>query len=510
MKVLDRIRRAFSRQTKSAPRVLSNKPVAHEIIPAQSGQQSRFGAITNRINRESWQYAQGLPINNDLSLNLASLQARSAFEYGTNPDFSGVCNTFAADVVGRDGPMLQVISENDRFNDAVEAVFREVFADPCPNHLYGGVEDMRTWVLGLLNAGSYYHVNTNVRRLGSRTTYGWKSIHARRFQTPSEFAGDKNVAFGCRYDAETGEPRKYYIANADHVAGFFTTSGDFQEVDAEAVTHVFIPIEAEQLTGAPLMSATLETAQDLRDLDKFVLESMKNAAANSPYLQTASPEKVIDPDPAPNGMRFEPGEVGVAPMGWSWQAAPATQPTAQYLPYKQEKMAELGRPIHMPLLVVLLTAGESNFSSAQYEGTVYADGIAAVQGTIQRRSMNRIVLQGVLPEVAIRRGIAVPAEFDLVWTWNVPANANIEKFAKAIRTMIEDGVISQSQGSALLGYDWEKVVASRKKCQQVLEEAELPLPPVNAGNGQAADAGSEDEEEPQPGGRKSADRFSLV
>lgn len=497
----------------SKPAGVNAPAVGYEIVQEQT---SRFGTVANRLNREHWHNAHGQSINNDLSLRLDSLEARSAYEYSTNPDFEGVVNTFKDDVVGRDGPLLQVISDNDEFNNAVEAGYREVFADPSPSHLCGGVEDMKTWVHGLLIAGRYYNVLTNVKRPGSRLTFGWRSVHARRFKTPAELAGNPQVAFGCRYDDSTGEPIEYYLQRPHRTGAFQSLSGEYDTIPAAAVQHVFIPVEAEQLTGYPMMASALDTAADLRELDKYVLESMKNAAANSPYLENMDPTRALDPDPVPeSGLRYETGEVSVAPAGWSWKSPTATQPTAQYLPFKHEKLAELGRPIHMPLLVVLLSAAEANFSSAQYEGTVYADGIAGVQGTIERRSLNPIVLNGIIPEVLFRKRIRPPKEFQLVWTHNVPAHANIEKFVKAIRMMVEDGLISQAQGSALLGYDFEKVVASRAKCRDLLKKNNLPEAPANAGNAQqepseGSDGQDDENEQQQPGGRQSVNRFSIA
>lgn len=482
--------------------------VPYKVEPFES---SRFGSVSDRINREHWSQAIGQSINNDLVQRLPALQARCGYEYGTNPDFEGVCNTFKDDVVGRNGPMLQVISQNSRFNDMVEAGYREVFADPDPSHRYGGVEDMRTWVQSLLTAGPYYNVITNTPRKNSRMTFGWRSVHARRFVTPAQYSSDPNVAFGCRYDENTGEPIEYYIQKPSRLAGSQYFTGEFDTVPADSVQHCFIPVEAEQLTGYPMMSSALDTAADLRELDKYVLQSIKLTAANAPYLQNMHPESTIDPEPVPDGsIRYEPGEVAVAPSGWAWQAPNANQPTAQYLPFKHEKAAELGRPLHMPLLVVLLTAAEANFASAQYEGTVYADGIATVQGFIERRSLTPFVTDGIIPEVVFRNRVAVPDTFELVWTWNVPAHANIEKFAKAIRTLLEDGVISQADACGLFGRDWEKVVASRAKVQEKLEELGLPLPPTNSGYAAQEPEESEDNEETNPTERRSASRFSFA
>jgi capsid protein len=508
LSLLGRIAAAFSR--KPAPTV-RDEPAKQYLGGPTAGDATRYGTVTDRINREYWTNATGVSVNNDLLAHLAPLQARAGHEYGTSPDFQGVCNTFAADVVGRNGPALQVISEDEIFNAAVEAAYRDVFADPDPAHRYSGVEDMRTWVLGLLLSGSYYNVLTTSERPGSRITFGWRSVSARRFVTPADQAGRPDVAFGCKYDETTGAAVEYYVQKPVR-AGLFTASVDYDTIPAAAVQHVFVPSEAEQLTGAPMMASALDTSADLRDLGRFVQQSMKHSAANSPYLESMDPGKVINPDPVPTGsMRFEPGEVGIAPAGSRWAVVPPGQPIAEYLAYKRERSAELGRPIHMPLLAVLLSASSANFSSAQYEGTVYADGIAGVQGTIERRSMAPFVLRGIIPEVAMRNRMQPPKQFELVWTWNVPAHANIEKFVKAIRTMIEDGVISQAQGSALLGYDWEKVVASRKKCAEVLESNGLPAAPMNAGNPQqTAETADDDDSQFTSEGRQSASKYSYL
>lgn len=501
MGLLKSIKRWMHRKpTPEAPR-----EVGYEV---KSQQISRWGAIApHRINREHYAHAHNESINNDLSARLHTLQAYCAFEYGTNPDFEGVVNTYKDDVVGRNGPALQVVSESTRFNEMVEAGYRDIFADPDPSHRYGGVEDMKTWVHGLLLAGSYVNINTTVDRvsLGSDLQFGWRSVHPRRLVTPLKYSGDPHVAFGTRWDPITGAAIEHYIARPQQSGSYSFDTGEFDTVPAAAVQHCFMPTEAEQLTGCPWMASTLETAADLRVLDKFVLESMKNSAANSPGLQAMNPELVINPDPVPTGkIRQEPGEIPIAPPGWAFASLTATQPSAQYLPFKHEKAAELGRPIHMPLLVVLLTAADANFSSAQYEGTVYADGISNTQGFIQRRSLNPFVLRGLIPELALRKRLAVPKTFELIWTWHVPAHANIEKQVKAIRMMIEDGVIAPSYGSAMLGYDWEKVVKAREKCAQQLEKAKLPPSPVNAGNP------IQEPSDEQPEGRKDAQRFSLA
>lgn len=473
----------------------------------------RFAPL-NRLNQGHFARANGQSINEELNNWLPSLMAWCEFEYSRSPLFQGVVNTFKDDVVGRDGPLLQVTSDYQAFNDAVEEAWWEVFDDPDPSHRYGGVECMKTWVQGLLIAGSYVNINATVER-DFPVSFGWRAVHARRLVTPSQFAGDPDVAFGTRYNPTTGAPIEHYIAKPARYAGMANSgalSTEFDTVPAAALQHCFIPFEPEQLTGSPLLSVSIETAADLRDYDKYVMQAAKNAAAHAVGLQVMHPEAVVDPDPIPgNTYQVRPGEVNVAPLGWAWQSLTATQPNAQYTEFRHERGAEIGRPIHMPLLVVFLTAAEANFASAQYEGTVYTDGVASIQGFIERRSLNRFVLRNLIPELVLRRGLRVPKKFDLVWTWNKPAHANIERFVKAIETMVELGIIAPSQASAMLGYDWEKVVDARKKNAQQLDEAGLPPTPTKqTGTPAKEDSDPDDPPKPTSNPRKRNARFSVT
>jgi len=505
------ISRLFSRKPSPVDDAPAGKGI--EIMPAEKLRRFQAAQPT-RLNREQFAQAHGESINTDLAGDLPVLQARCAFEFSSNPLFEGVVNTFKDDVVGRNGPLLQVNSDNDAFNEAVESAFKVVMADPDPSHRFGGVEVMKTWVHGLLLAGSYVNVNANVRRPTSPITYGWRTVHARRLASPAQLTGDPNVAFGVRLNPKTGEAVEYYIDKPQQLGAYTLSNGDYETIPAAAVQHCFIPIEPEQLTGYPMLTSALETACDLRQYDQYVMKAAKNAAGLAVGLQSQGADAQINPDPIDSTcVDFEPDMINVAPKGWQFTGLNPTQPGAMYTEFRHERGAELGRPIHMPMLVVFLTAADANFSSAQYEGTVYCDGVAGIQGFIERRSMTPIV-NGIIAELVLKGMVGIPKKFDLVWTWNVPAHANIEKFVSAIRMMIEDGLISQAQAAAKLGLDWEKVQASRERCAKDNEDKKLPPAPANAGS--AGSIAKEDEEadakppSKKPPAKKPNARFSVT
>jgi capsid protein len=420
-------------------------------------------------------------INDDLARDLPRLMAECAHRHATSPIFEGVCNTYVQDAIGPEGPTLQIICDDEGFAEHIEGAWREVIGSPDPARRLSGPENLKMWVRQLLLSGAYLNVNRNVRRGPGMPTFGWSTVHARRLQTPPELAGDENVAFGVRIDPKTGAPETYYIDRPTRFGSSELSLGDYQQFPAEVVQHKYFCVEPEQLGGIPLMASTLRTFDDLLDLDDATIEAAKSAARHSWWLTSADPAKVLDPDPI-DGLTYPVtnGAANVAPPGWGVTGLQANQPNADATNYRNLRLAEVGRPINMPLLIVLLSVNEATFSSAQFAGALYRDGIMGIQRFLARESLDPFVEMVILDEV-INGRVKRPKKYVKQWTHNVPPYANIEKFVGALEKMVANGWISTADASAMLGFDFDKVLKSRKRCQDQLEAEDLPLPPVNAG-----------------------------
>lgn len=487
---------------------------------------SRFAAAqSHRTRRTSWGLANGQSLNNDLAANLRIIQADCQFEFAHSPIYEGVCKTYAKDIVGRDGPQLQVRSDNQEFNRIVQAAWKKVFADPDPSHRFGGVESLNTRVFDLLLAGSFINVYTNVRRTGTPITFGWRSPHPRRLNTPPEFASDPDVAFGMRFDPKTTETTTYYIDDSAPQGRFGLTGLNYNAIPAAAVQYVFNPVESDQLVGYPMMATTTEASSDLRQYDKIVMEAAKNSAGHAVGLEAVGDiNAIMDPDPIPTDtLPYTASEINVAPKGWKFASLTATQPGAEYVSHRRERGAEIGRPIHMPLLVVFLTAAEANFSSAQWEGMVYGDGIDCIQGMFNRRMLDPCV-EMLIIELQMRGLIRkVPDEYELSWSWNVPSHANFAQFVGALEKAVSMGAIAASDASALLGYDWDEVQDARQRVKEDNEARDLPQPPTaktneKPGADEDAPAAGKKPDKKKPAKElppilktdQNADRFSLT
>lgn len=489
MKFTRTTRRELAKRRSRRPDAVPTYPGAMKRHSRERGGDSfvvrRFdAAVNNQINRHRWVNAHGQSINVDLQ-DLPGLQAYCSHLAANNPLVKGALDTVVNDTVGRRGPKMQVVSDDREFNERVEAGWRPVWEMPDPAGVLSGPENLKLWVRLLHTAGAYLNVFANVRRPG-RVTFGWKTIHPRRLVNPLNTAGRDDVAFGVRLSAE-GRPLEYYIADRDPAnslgLGFLKT----RPYSADIVQHRFIAEEPEQVTGYPELTAVLDVVGDLAEYQRYVMEAAKLSAAHTPFLHSHDPKSVINPDPLPAaGYKVRPGEVHASPKGWTWSFPTSTQPGAQYKEFRHECLRDFGVALGMPLMMVLLSSGESNFASAHYDGAVYLRRLQARQSWIERMTLNQLVEQ-VVQELVIGEGLRRPSRYRFVWTWETPPYVNPEKQQKADRMALEDGGMSLVEYCSKRGDDWEEVVDNRARVNESLRSKGLPPAPVNHGSGTPSD-----------------------
>lgn len=464
----------------------SSPPRAAGPLRKEDGaERSRFQqARPTRLTRDRFSVLGTQSINTDLQMDLKTLMGRCALECAINPDFEGIVKTYCTHVVGKLGPTLQVTSSSKRFNEAVEAAWKQVFRMPDPAGRMSGVQSLRLNVRMLLTAGSFLNIYGVCQRQGP-VSFGWKSIHPRRLVNPAERAGDPLVNFGIRTNEE-GRPLEYYIEDPSYLVGALPGGLRTRTYPAEVVQHGFAFVEPEQITGFPWMTPSLDSASMLRELDEDVAQAYKDQVNHSYGLEAKTPESVIDPDPLPtDGYTVERGQATAAPMGWAWKHFPATQPSAQHREFRHGLVGKMARPIHMPLIIAILSAIDSNFAAAQFEGTIYADGVGETQTLLDQASLVPSV-EEVITELVLSGVVTRPrGGYQLAFSWPKPPHANIEKFVKALRTLIEDRVISRSMAINMMGFDPDEVYRSCERDDELSETHGQPPAPVNHGSGSA-------------------------
>lgn len=445
------------------------------------------GADTNRLNRAHWSHAFGRTINEDLYERLETLRIRCEYEVANDPILEGVLATVAGDVVGPEGPRVQVLSDDDRFNSILEEAIAEYLAWPDPtvgtvNAPVAMADCLKTDIRSLCTAGEFIHQYTNARRAGP-FEFAIRSPHPRRLENEPGQSVMPGMFMGLEL-APNGAVTHYHFR--DEPPGLYArTSYTYRRVAAENVQHQFIRHEQDQLRGFPWLAVSLNDMADRRDLNKFVMESAKNAAAQGILWFTDHPEAMVDLQFSASGEThpLEPGMQQAGPPGYKPFMINPTQPGANWREFEHEKLRGYGRPFGMPLMMVLLSSEGNSFSGANHDGQIYIRSCQGLQKWLERGTLTPQFNQ-IAVEVALATGRKRPRTLAYAYTWPLPPHPDPKKNYEAIRMQLEDGALSLSDACAMLGRDFETVQLARKYVNEQLDALELPRPPINLGSAQ--------------------------
>lgn len=433
---------------------------------------------THRLNKSHWQKAFGRSINEDLADQLPMLWARCEYEARNNPMVAGVIETHATDIVGDHGPRLQVQSDDPAFNELVEQAWGEFFASPDRNGAICGPEMIKIWIRQLWTFGRYVNqIDHRDRGRDSLSSLAIKQISANRLTTPTHLVADPDVAFGCRRDAY-GAELMFYI-NEPERRGARIVRDIWKPKPADLIQHRFVKVDPEQMTGIPWLACCLSTIAELRDCDDEVLSAIRQAALTAVFWSTEHPDAEIDE--VPDCFDIEKGKQHVGPVGWKPSMLQPTQPSTTYREFRNEKLRELGRPVNMPLMMVLLSSADSNFSSAHYDGQIYTRGVSGTQNQLSRETLNPLVDIVARDLILARKTRRPRGKISYSWTWPVPPYVNPQQMYNALRARLEDGTISYPDVLAAYGQDEDTVIAARKRTNEKIKQAGLPPLPVNMG-----------------------------
>ena len=255
------------------------------------GQRYFESAETTRLNQAHWMMAQDESINCWLAEHLEKIRARSAYEARQNGTVLGVINTHADDIVGPDGPTLQVISDDDVYNTALESAWREWFAAPTNKPNVSGAAWLKLCIRSLWKNGEYIDQIITDPNASGPVAMRLRPVHPRRLRAPVDKTGDPNVFMGIRFDA-LGRPSQYYISNPTAMGAPRLDLGQYATVPPDLIIHEFIAEEEDQARGVPWLNTALQPSADLRDYDDQVQDAARQMADQSALLYTENPETV--------------------------------------------------------------------------------------------------------------------------------------------------------------------------------------------------------------------------
>lgn len=426
---------------------------------------------TDRLNSAHWGKVTGQTINMDLAGQHETLRTRVEFELSNNADAEGAVNTHIVDVIGEDGPKLQVQSENTGYNEKLERIWKKWWAEPDINEQLSGVDILQLWWRSLWSAGEYLGQIVTDKTAEGPIKSRILPLHARRLATPAGRAFDGTIFMGVKRDT-LGKPLAYMILDAPETSLLRQLPTNSAAIPARHIIHGFRVLEAGQVRGVPWLVTGLQAIADMRDFDNEVLDAARAAADAGSVMHTDhldAPFRVVN-----ETTEIERRMLTTLPPGYDLKQIVPQQPATNYIDYHDEQLRKVGRPVGMPLMMIKLDSRKHNFSSARFDGQIYQRSTKALRAWLTRTTLNRLVrlvareaqLAGKLPEA--------PEDVNYYWNWTAFPHVDPVKEGKATTERLKNATSTCRDECADRGTDWEEQFEQQKREQDRREKLGLP------------------------------------
>lgn len=432
-------------------------------------------AERTRLNSEQHRRAKDETINQGLTRDLATLRKLTVHEALNNPFLAGVIETHVTDVVGKDGPSLQVQSDDATYNAALEETWHDWWIEgkPSLDGELSGAELLQQDIRLLWTMGSTLDQFTRDPDAATdEVTLRINPINPRRLQQPMA-VNDPYVQCGVRLSPTTQKRISYFIQDWSDSEGVPSRVGNVKEYPADEIMHLFRRFEPGQVDGYPWAAPALQVIQDLRDFDAATLRAARMAAEMCVILSTADGR--LNPIWVNEVVDLEGGVIRTAPPGYTPHQITPEHPSTNYKEHRAERLREFGRPVNMPLMMVMLDSAGHSYSSARFDGQIYNRGVQQLQGWITRGKMRRIYAR-VTVEAEKLRGVQRPEKVTTQWTWPVAPHVDPAKEAEAIEILLSLGLISEIEASAMFGRDYEQTCKLRERAAAIRKENGIEEP----------------------------------
>lgn len=408
------------------------------------------GAKTSRLNSAHWKDAEDRPINRDLSEDLNTLCARIACECQNNALVEGVIDTHVTDIVGPNGPKLQVLTSDKKYARELEPIYEDFWSMPDLKGQWSGVDFLANDIQMTWRRGEYLTQIASDPSARTLIKLRLQQIHPRRLNTPFARAADSAITLGVER-TPVGRPIRYWIQDPNDGEFGFATFDNFTDIPAEFIIHSPNVVEDGQARGVPLLASALQAIADLRDYGVQTLDAARQAADFAALLVATGPD--VETAKVSGSATIERRMISMAPPGWDLKQLKPEQPSTTYVQYVRERLRELGRPVSMPLLIILCDASNHNYSSARFDGQKYQKGVRRYQASLERVKLNRLVRLVEREAFLAGKLSARPRDVRLNWIWPGEPHVDPKKEAEAEDIELSNGVKTFADACAMRGKD---------------------------------------------------------
>lgn len=457
-----------------APAELSTVAAARSEASARSGVHAQYdNARTTNENARQWASVDYLSAKSANSAGVRrTLRMRSRYEVSNNPFLFGICNNNADDLIGANGPTLQVVTSDEAYNRDVESAWRE-WSDEV-----GLTEKLRSAKLAKGVDGEGFLVMKTVPDLENDVKLYPLDVEADQVTTPAPTNLTQLWVDGLTLHPLTGKPVSYHVLKA-HPGDFFFQSLNplaVEEVPARNVIHWFGKFRPGQVRGVPVFTSSLDLFTELRAFRRAVLGAAEIAADFAAVLEqdrVIGATNVDDDDKEYTPFKRTPISrkmMTMLPAGTKLAQLDAKHPSTTYEMFQSVCLGEACRPLSYPLNLALGTSQKFNFSSAKLDHTNYRGSLTTERGQCETVALNPLFGQWYREAYLCGRIRRYPGGGLPPRAWHWPGYEPLDPVADATadHERLSHGTNTYRAFWASRGQDWREMMA-----QQAEERKEI-------------------------------------
>ena len=492
------------------------------------------GARMDRAQLAAWRTRAGSP-ESDLIPDLPKLRERSRDLARNAPVATGAIGTTVTHVIGTglsctpqiDAAFLGLADEQAAAWQKDTARRFKAWADSPDCHLerqldFYGQQELA--FRGVLESGDLFTVTPRIARAGKPARLALQHIEADRCCNPQGQVNSETLTEGIEHSAATGEAIRYHFMrghpgdNARLKREWVTLAARGDSTGRRNVLHLFRPTRPGQRRGAPWLAPIIEPLKQLGRYTDAELQAAVTSGLFSVFMRM-DPDAfadIFDDDARSTYLdsaskwsgEIESGKVVNLLPGEEPVTSNPGRPNAQFDPFTQSIMKQIGMALGMPY-EVLTMAYQSSYSAARGALLMAWKFFMNHRAWMAVNFCQPVYELWLADEVAAGR-IPAPGFFadDVVrhawcgaqWVGDGPGSIDPQKEVKAAADRVELG-ISTRQAESILhdGVDWETKHAQQVKELKARKEAgmatagEAPPPPAPE-----PDPEDEDEENAPP------------
>ncbi|OHB51753.1 MAG: hypothetical protein A2Y12_01325 [Planctomycetes bacterium GWF2_42_9] len=422
-------------------------------------------AQTTADNAKHWSLADSLSADAGANPQVrAIIRKRARYEVANNSYAKGIVLTLANDCIGT-GPRLQMQTDFDLINDAIEKRFSE-WADEI-----GLAEKLITARMGKVTDGESIILLVRNDALESPVKLDVQLVEPEQMTTPWEkirIAQNQLIQVdGIEFD-EWGNPKWYYILDQHPYGTNIAAAISYKTYNPKSVCHWFRADRAGQHRGVSEIAPALPLFANLRRYALAVVAAAETAADYAAVIYTDMPAggEAAECNPM-EAVELEKRSATVLPDGWKLGQVDAMQPTTTYSDYVQAVLNEIARCLNMPFNVAACNSSKYNYASGRLDHQTYYKSNRVEQKSCERVNLNPIFRAWLDRAILISDYLPIQARalksYPHQWFWDGREHVDPSKESAAQAQRLESNTTTLAEEYAKVGKDWQKELLQRAK-----------------------------------------------